>query len=173
MKTNTKKVLKIIMLLILFILVIYGIFIGLRSSDFTNLKKYNTNGKSPREMMSEFIHSDNGNNYSTRVTIQNDTVANLGDFEFNIAGDKKLVANISLKYYQYNEENSFNDDNSIKKEILNKAVILRDTAINTMLGSTKARADNDRMREDLKNAINKNLKNGQVKEIYFNKFIIQ
>ena len=42
-----------------------------------------------------------------------------------------------------------------------------------MLGSTKARADNDRMREDLKDALNKNLKNGQIKEIYFNKFIIQ
>lgn len=173
MQTNMKKTLKRVTVLILFILIAYGIFIGLRDSDFANLKKYKTHGKSPREIMSEFLHSDDSEYYSTKVTIKSDSVANLGDFEFNIAGNRKLVANISLKYYQYNKESNFNDDNSIKKEILDKAVILRDTAINTMLGSTKARADNDIMREDLKNAINKKLKNGQVKEVYFNKFIIQ
>jgi flagellar basal body-associated protein FliL len=173
MQTNTKKTVKTITILILVILVCYGIFIGLRNSDFANLKKYDTHGKSPREMMSEFLSSDNSDNYSTRVTIKSDTVANLGDFEFNIAGNKKLVANISLKYYPYNKESSFNDDGSIKKEILEKAVILRDTAINTMLGSTRARANNEMMREDLRNAINQKLSNGQVKEVYFNKFIIQ
>lgn len=172
MKINIKKIFKRTVILIILILVVYSIYIGLRDSEFANIKKYNTNGKSPREIMADFLSSDS-ENYSTRVTIKSDTVANLGDFEFNIAGDKKLIANISLKYYSYNKESRFNDDNSIKKEILNKAIILRDTAINTMLGSTKVRADSDRMRKDLKDAINKNLKNGQVKEVYFNKFIIQ
>lgn len=168
-----KKTIKRTIILILLVLLVYGVFVGLRNSDFANIKKYNAHGKSPREIMSEFLNSGDSDYYNTKVTIKSDSVANLGDFEFNIANDKKLVANISLRYYSYTSENSFSNENSIKKEILNKAVILRDTAINTMLGSTKARADNERMREDLKNALNKKLKNGQVKEIYFNKFIIQ
>ena len=168
-----KKLLKRITIAILLILVVYALFIGLRDSDFANMKKHNSHGKSLREIMSEFLTSGKNDYYSTKVTIKSNSVANLGDFEVNIADDKKLVANISLQYYQYNNDNTFIDNNSVEKEILDKAVILRDTAFNTMLGSTKARADNDRMREDLKNALNKNLKNGQIKEIYFNKFIIQ
>lgn len=173
MQINMKKILKRVMWLVVLIIVGYAIYIGLRDSDFANIKKYKTHGKSPREIMADFLNSDGSEYYSTKVTIKSDSVANLGDFEFNIAGDRKLIANISLKYYQYNKESSFNDEGSLKKEILDKAVILRDTAINTMLGSTRARADNDRMREDIKNALNKKLKNGQIKDVYFNKFIIQ
>lgn len=169
-----KKIFKTIIILIILALIAFGIYVGIKNSEFANLKNRDrSDTKSLRERMAEVFHSGDKSYFTTKVTIKSDSVANLGDFEFNISDDRKLVANISLKYYGYNKESAFNDDDSIKKEILDKAVILRDTAINTMLGSTEARADNDRMRENLKNAINKNLKNGQVKDVYFNKFIIQ
>lgn len=169
-----KKTIKRLILLLLFIAAIYGIYIGVKNSEFANLKNRNKSStKSLKEIMAEFFHEGDNNYFTTKVTIKSDSVANLGDFEINISGDRKLVANISLKYYSYNKESKFNDDTSVKKEILKKDIILRDAAINTILGGTKIRADNDKMRENIRDALNKKLQNGQVKEVYFNKFIIQ
>jgi len=163
------QVIKTISTIIFSIIIILLLALGIQDSDFGNIKKYDSSGKSPREMMTKFINSS-----GMQVSITNDEVANLGDFVFNIAGDRKLIANKSLKYKSTVKDNSwFRNKDDIKKEIIKKSVILRDATIHTMLGNPIATANSEKMRKELKDTLNKNLSTGEVIEVYFNKFIIQ
>lgn len=170
MQHNKKiQIIKTTSTIIFSIIVLLLLVLGIKNSDFGNIKKYDSGGKSPREMMTKFINSS-----GMEVSITNDEVANLGDFVFNIAGDRKLIANISLKYKSTVENNSwFKSKDDIKKEIMKKSVILRDATIHTMLGSPIATANSEKMREELRDTLNSNLSTGEVIEVYFNKFIIQ
>ena len=160
--------------IIIGVVVLIGVLllvIGVMRSEFGNIKKFDSGGKSARDMMSNF--KPGGNGYSTSVSIGTSSIANLGDFTFNISSDKKLIANISIKYKQNGIASWFSDDEKIKNEIIKKGTILRDAVINTMIGNTDARADSKKMRTELKNSINSELVEGQIEEVYFNKFIIQ
>lgn len=176
MQIDKRTIIKKMSIFILLLIVILLLILGIQTSKFSNIKKYESD-KSPRDIMSQTRPSSSSTkNYSMEVTIVNDTIANLGDFTFNIAGNKKLVANISLKYKSNTKDSSWlgsdsNDD--VKKEILQKSAILRDAAIGTMLGSSRVTADSSRMRKALKETLNSNLSAGRVEEVYFNKFIIQ
>jgi flagellar basal body-associated protein FliL len=176
MQIDKRTIIKKISMFILLLIVILLLILGIQTSKFSDIKKYESD-KSPRDNMSQTrSSSSNTKDYSMQVTIENDTIANLGDFTFNIAGNKKLVANISLKYKSNTKDNSWfesNSNNDVKKEILQKSVILRDAAISTMLGSSRVTADSSRMRKALKETLNNNLSTGKVEEVYFNKFIIQ
>jgi len=172
MQIDKIKIIKNASLIVLALIVILLLILGIKSSKFGKIKKYDIEDESPREMMSHYRHPSNKSN-GMQVTIRSNTEANLGDFTFNISGDRKLVANISLKYKPNREDDSwFNNKDSIKKEILKKSVILRDAAINTMLGHS-ANVDSEQMRKALKNTLNKNLSSGKIEEVYFNQFIIQ
>ena len=165
-----KKAIFSISLLIMLLLII----IGMKQSDFSNIKKYNKDDKAfkevdynPKKLTIKY--------YNTKITInEENSLANLGDFVFNVAGDKKLIANISLKFKSYKKDQSWIiGDDSIKNEILFKNAVLRDAIIDTMIGSSNATINNKRMREEIKNSINKKLSKGQIEDVYFNEFILQ
>ena len=149
------------------------IILGVLKSDFRTVKKFEGGGKSPRDMMSSSSPKVNRSAYSTSVSIGSDSVANLGDFTFNVGGDKKLITNISLKYEQKGDKGWFSDDKKIKNEIMKKGTILRDATIDVMMGNPNLQADSTEMRNTLKKSINNKLNEGEIKEVYFNKFIIQ
>ena len=170
MRINRREILKKASLIVLSLIVILLLILGIKSSDFGKIAKYDKQDQSsPRERMSKSSYlSRNG----MQVVIVNDYMANLGDFTFNISGDRKLIANIALKY-KSNDSGWFSSKNDIKKEIIKKSVILRDAAIDTMLGNSVETANSDTIRKALKNTLNKKLTEGQVEEVYFNQFIIQ
>lgn len=175
MKINRRKILINASYGVAALIVILLLILGIQSSDFTKLQKYDIEGKAPRESISSNKAAPtsvlrNG----MQVTIGSDNQANLGDFVFNISGDRKLITNISMKYKSSKKRGSwFSDKNDIKEEILKKSVILRDSAINTMLGYSMVNANNEVMRKALKETLNKNLEYSEIEEVYFNQFIIQ
>ncbi len=174
MQNIVKITIWIIVAILLILLIIYGV----STSDFTNLKKYEKNeygindirekmqtpSKRKQEIAKERF-------YTNRVTIKSSTMANLGDFTVNIAGDKKLILNISLKYKDKNKD-SWLSSSDIKNEILTKGDILRDAVIHTFSNSNNARASNDKMKEELMKNINTCLSQGEIEDVYFNRFLI-
>ncbi|MCK9453792.1 MAG: flagellar basal body-associated FliL family protein [Sulfurimonas sp.] len=173
MQIDKIKIIKKAIMLISAIIIILLLVLGVLSSDFTKLKKYDIAGKSPRETILSQLMPSSINN-GMKVSVTGEGSANLGDFVFNISENKKLIANISIKYKPTKKKNSwFSSSNEMQREILEKGVILRDATIDTMLGYTKASANNDTMRRKLKETLNKNLINSEVEEVYFNEFIIQ
>ncbi|MCF6310727.1 MAG: flagellar basal body-associated FliL family protein [Sulfurimonas sp.] len=169
MQINKRKIIiKNASIVVLLLIILLLMVLGVQNSDFGKIKKYNSKDGSPRDMMTKFINSS-----GMQVTVANNNMANLGDFTFNIAGDRKLIANISLKYKSIKDDSWFSGGDETKKEILNKSAILRDAAINTMLGSSVATANSKKMRKALRNTLNNNLSSAEVEEVYFNEFIIQ
>ena len=168
-----RKVIKILSFTILFLIGVLFIILGIQKSEFWNIKKYDkSDGKSFANMVAPG-RTDKSRHDQT-VKIEGNSRANLGDFNFNIAGDKTLVANISLKYKSTSEKSSwFADSDDIENEIIKKSVLLRDATINTMIGSNRATINSEKIRKELKKNINKNLTCGEVEEVYFNKFIVQ
>jgi len=173
MQIDRIKIIKNSIIVVLSLIVILFLILGILSSDYTKLQKYNVDGKSPREnIYNRTILSGLSN--GMMVSIGSDSKANLGDFVFNISGDRKLIANISVKYKPIeNEDSWFSNSDEIKHEIIKKGVILRDATINTMLGYSTANANNEKMREKLKETLNKTLTTCEIEEVYFNQFIIQ
>lgn len=173
MQIDKEKIIKNAIIIVLSLIVILLLVLGVLNSEFTKLKKYDVDGKSPRESAyNRTILSSLSN--GMKVSLISDNRANLGDFVFNISGDKKLIANISIKYKPVKDESSwFSNSDEIKQEILKKGVILRDATIDTMLGYSTASANNEKMREKLKETLNKNLSSCEIEEVYFNEFIIQ
>lgn len=175
MKINRRKILINASYGVAALIVILLLILGIQSSDFTKLQKYDIEGKAPRESISsnKAVPTSVLRN-GMQVTIGSDNQANLGDFVFNISGDRKLITNISMKYKSSKKRGSwFSDKNDIKEEILKKSVILRDSTINTMLGYSMVNANNEVMRKALQETLNKNLEYSEVEEVYFNQFIIQ
>jgi len=170
-----RKIIKIMSMIILILLGAVVIILGIQESDFSNIKKYDDKTNSARDIMSLSKQKrSNMQRHDRSVKIESDTIANLGDFNFNIADNKTLVANISLKYKSDSENSGwFNNKDSVDVEIIKKSVLLRDAVINTMIGNDRATVNSERIRKELKKSINKNLTCGEVEEVYFNKFLIQ
>lgn len=169
MKINRRKILEIATIAVLSLIIILLLILGIQSSNFTMSREYNV-GTKPQKVITAYRALRNG----MQVTIVDDSIANLGDFVFNISGDRKLVANIAIKYKSTkNDTYFFNNQDDVKNEILKKSVILRDATINTMLGYSIADPNDEEMREKLRDTLNKNLANSEIEEVYFNKFIIR
>lgn len=173
MQLNRRKILQNTTIVVVILIVILVVLLGLNSSKYASIKKYDIPSRNPNAIVSKkpsFLGYAN----EMEVTITNDNEANLGEFVFNIAGNRVLIANISVKYKK-NKINTgwFNSDENIKEEILKKGVILRDATIDTMLQNPTPAANSESMRKSIKKNLNKNLSSGKVEEVYFNKFIIQ
>ncbi|MCK9492334.1 MAG: flagellar basal body-associated FliL family protein [Sulfurimonas sp.] len=174
-----QKIITIIIWLVIASLLILLIIYGVSTSDFKNLKKYENEDygisnvrdkmQNPSKKKQEFAKE---RFYTNRVTIKSSTMANLGDFTVNIAGDKKLILNISLKY-KNKDGNSWLSTNGVKNEILVKGDVLRDAVIHTFSNSNSARATNNKMKKELVQNINAYLSEGEIEEVYFNRFLIQ
>ena len=176
-----RKIITILIWIILAALLILVILYGFSTSDFKNIKKYNEEDYSTsnsRDKMKDSLKRKQKIAkellYTNRVTVQSSTIVNLGDFTVNIAGDKKLILNISLKYKDKdkNKDNWLSID-AAKNEILSKDAILRDAVIHTFSNSNSARVTNHRMKKELIKKINTYLSKGEIEEVYFNKYLIQ
>lgn len=173
MKINRREIILKAAIVVASIIGILLLILGIQSSKFGKIKKYDEKDNSPRQMMSGTIGSSYRRGDNMKIKIESDSVANLGDFTFNISGDRKLIANISLKYKANSDSSWFNADKSIKQELIKKSAILRDATIDTMLGNSIVTANSEKMRSELKKTLNKNLNNGEIEEVYFSQFIIQ
>jgi len=170
-----RYIVTIIILLIIILLLIYGV----SKSDFTNLKKYDEIGNGIGNVRSE-MHAPSKEKlkfakaryYTTKVKIKDGSMANLGDFTLNISDNRKLITNISLKFKD-KKSNSWLSGDSVEDEILEKGDILRSVVINTFSGSQTISASDNLSKQELVKNINNNLSNGEVEEVYFNRFIVQ
>ena len=167
---NLHKIIKRVIYAILVLLALALIAYGVSKSNFTNIKKYDEKDKSPTTMTALKQKIAQKRHYSKKVEVIGDGMANLGDFHMNINGGKILTTNISLKYN--NHDNGIFTLDKTKSEITQKGVILRNAVINAVHNSKYVNMQNNRIKTDIKNNLNKHLSNGQVEDIYFNKFII-
>jgi len=172
---DIKKIIRLFIVIIVVLLLIAITAYGVLNSNFTKLKKYDEVDKSPREQMNlpsskmkQKIAKERY--YTTKVKVLSKDLASLGDFSLNMADGRILTANISLKY-KSKSEGWFSSDNA-QKEILKKAPVLRNAVINAMHGS-RAISNSDDVKDGIKDGLNSYLSEGEVEDVYFNKFIIQ
>lgn len=174
MRINRRKIIKNAVLAVFSLIIILLLILGALNSNFTNIKKYDREDNKPKSSDSSKKASFYDQSSSMQVVIEQDGIANLGDFVFSISTKRKLVANISFTYNSNKQDDSwFESDAKIRDEIVKKGTILRDATIDTLLLNSSVAADNEEMRDAIKESLNKNLHNGKAEEIYFNKFIIQ
>ena len=173
------KITKIIILLIITTTIILLLAYGVSKSSFNNLKKYDEKDTSMVDARNAMQNPSKEKRqlaeeryYTTTVKIRKGDMANLGDFTMNIHGDKKLTANISLKY-KNNKGNNWLIDQSVEDEIVEKADVLRSAVVSTISGRKNTRVSNDKMKKELIKNMNKYLSEGEIEEVYFNRFIIQ
>lgn len=148
--------------------------IGVLTSDFNKIKKFNTKDKSPRQLISSKLQYNQL--HKTDIDIDSDNnIANLGDFTFNVGEKNILIANISLKFKSNKKSKEWiSSSDDIEQEIAKKGgTILRDAVIDTMIGNYDTTADSQRIKREIKRNINTKLSSGEVEEVYFNKFIFQ
>jgi len=164
-----KKAIAVVVVLITLLIVIYGV----STSEFANIKKYDKADDSPRmeiESSKEKLEFAKKRRYSSEVKMGTGDMANLGDFEVNVVGNRKLVMNMALKIKNNKDTGWFSSDIT-QKEIVKKGVVLRSTVIDTLSHYRNVDVNNPRMKEELIKNMNNYLSNGEVKEIYFNQYI--
>jgi len=172
---DRKKLINIIVTVIIVLVILLVGAYGVMTSDFSKIKKYdepdstrtvrsNTPISKERKALAKQRY------YTTKVQSTGDGIMSLGDFTMNLSNDRILTTNISLKYKD--NDDSWLSSGKTKKEMLQKSVVLRNSVIDAMYTS-EARTNNKRIKEAIRKDLNKHLSNGEVQEVYFNKFIIQ
>ncbi|WP_324170567.1 flagellar basal body-associated FliL family protein [Sulfurimonas sp.] len=171
-----KKSIKILIYLVSGAITLLLLAYGVSQSDFSKIRKYDEiDSSTPRARIN--THSDlkdkiaKERRYSTRVKIKNGSMVTLGDFSINISRGKILTTNISLKY-KNNKSNNFLNTNNVENEIIEKGAILRSSVINIISHNKNATVSNNKMKNKIVEDINNYLSDGEVEDIYFNKFII-
>ena len=165
-----KTAIKVIVVFIILLLLAYGV----SKSDFNNIKKYDEKDDSQRTelpMSKQKSKSAQERRFSTKVVISGGDLANLGDFELNIQGGKKLVMNMSLKFKDNNKNKGWFSSSDVKQEIVTKGVVLRSTVIDTLSHYNNVDINNEKMQESLIQNMNNYLSEGEVEQIYFNKYL--
>ncbi len=161
MPKKTKNIIYIILTIIIVItLAIYGYM----TSEFSKIKKYDNNIRD--DIKSKIAKQ---RHYSTEAKIINDGILHLGHFEINIANNKKLIANISIKY---NIPKSIWKNSKAKKEMLKNGPVIRNIVIETILNKTSYEIISYRVKNKIINNINPYLTNTKIEAIYFNEFIV-
>lgn len=147
--------------------------IGVLTSDFNKIKKFDKKDKSARQLISSKLQYNQMHKTDIEIDSNNNT-AHLGDFTFNVGEKNILIANISLKFKSNkNNKQWIGDGDDIEQEIVKKSTILKDAVIDTMIGNQYTSADSQGMKREIKRNINTKLSSGEVEEVYFNKFIFQ
>ncbi|WP_321778378.1 flagellar basal body-associated FliL family protein [Sulfurimonas sp.] len=171
-----KKAIKTLILFVSGVIILLILAYGVSQSDFSKIKKYDEiDSSNPRARMN--THSDlkdqiaKERRYSIKPKIKNGNMASLGDFTMNISGGKILTTNISIKY-KNNNSNNFLNMKSVEKEIIKKSAVLRDSVINVISHSRNASVANRRMKKKMIENMNNYLSDGEIEDLYFNKFII-
>ena len=174
-----KKIIKIFTITIFLLILVLFLAYGVSQSNFRNLKKYDENNNindvrdALRVPSKEKKKLAEERYYTTTVRIKQGGMANLGDFTMNISGNRKLTANISLKYKNNNKNNNWLIGKNVEDEIMGKGDVLRSAVINVISNSDNARVTNKDMKKELIKSMNKYLSDGKIEEVYYNRFIIQ
>ena len=137
---------------------------GYITSDFSKIKKYDGNAREEfKAKIAKELY------YSTKVRIQSDGMLHLGHFEINIASNKTLIANISLKYTVPDDtwKNS-----KAKNEILKNGPVIRNMIIETILNKKAKDILNYRVKNEIISNINPYLTHTKIEAIYFNEFVV-
>lgn len=169
MKNRRRVIIKKAIIIVILAITVLLLILGVQSSDFSKLKKYDVADKSPRGFIQQ-IGSSKSDSMSVSIVGQNEV--NLGDFVFNVSGNKKLIANISI-IHKPKDNVTFLD--SPRDEFTQKAALLRDATIDAMLESKnfEMNLNNNKISKNIKKRLNQTLKDSTVEEVYFNKFIVQ
>ncbi|WP_373035259.1 flagellar basal body-associated protein FliL [Sulfurimonas sp.] len=170
-----EKIIKIIIWIIIALIVILLLAYGVSKSSFTNLKKYDQKDTTIRNSLVTSAAKEQlakERYYTTTVKIKDGNMANLGDFTLNISGDRQLTINISLKYKE-NKGNDWLSGKNVEQEILDKGDALRSAVVSTISNSENASVANTKMKKELVKSMNDYLSDGEIEEVYFNRFIIQ
>ena len=168
-KIDINKLLKISAYIVVSVAILIGIAYSVVNSDFTKIKKYDEKDSKARKdipISKEKQRYAAAQYYSTAIKIQNNGMISLGDFTMNLTDGRVLTANISVKY---NSSKSW--FSSEESDIVSKSGVLRNSVINAMHGSS-AITNNTEVKNRIKRNLNKYLSEGEVEEVYFNKFII-
>ena len=157
-----------IAVLILSLILLLVIIPGIQDSQFSKLKKYNTD-KSIGEALKRKQQIADSRYYQTSGFVESEDarIYRIGDFTTNVRGDskKKLILNVSVQYS--------NDD--LPSELQMKNPVVRNAIIGVCSDAQylKSGRGKDLLKENLKKELNQVLQEGSIDEVYFNKFIIQ
>lgn len=153
--------------LVVGLVVILVIIPGVRDSEFSKLKKYdneNAEGqalKKKQQMLDKWQYDMRGGIESAEAKIYR-----VGDFTTNLRGStKKLILNLSLQYSH--------DD--VPTELKSKNPMIRNAVISTCSDAQylQSRHGKDLLKENLKRDLNKIISDGEITDVYFNRFLIQ
>ena len=143
---------------ILFILMLGIIIYGALQSDFAqHYKKSDADVYKMKNKAAKRLFYDT----SFKRSSENDEILSLGDFTVNLAS-RKLITKISIA----------TDEDTIEMFMENQSVI-RNDVINSII-SLKGRTTNqDTIAREIKNTLNSRFKKENIKDVYFEKFLIQ
>jgi len=100
--------------------------------------------------------------YSTKLEINknNNEIVSLGDFTVNL-NDRKLIMKISVS-----------TDRDTIDDFLNNQSVIRDDVINTIMRLNGKKISQPRISQAIKDTLNSRYRSENVKDVYFEKFIV-
>ena len=154
--------------MILAIVLVLVIIPGVQDSQFSKLKKYNTE-ESLGEALKHKQQLADSRYYQTTGHVESPDakIYRIGDFTTNVRGNskKKLILNLSVQY----------SDSDTPAELKSKNPVIRNAIIETCSDAQYLQSlrGKELLKQNLKEALNGIISEGEVTEVYFNRFIIQ
>jgi flagellar FliL protein len=154
--------------MILAIIIVLVIIPGIQDSQFSKIKKYNSD-KSLGEALKRKQQIADSRYYQTEGFVESESASiyRVGDFTVNVRGNKqqKLILNLSVQY----------GNSDVPSELASKNPIIRNAIISTVSDAQylQSRKGKDLLKERLKKDLNGVVNSGEITEVYFNQFIIQ
>ena len=135
-------------------LIIYG---ALQSDFAQHYKKSDADAYKMKSRAAKKLFYDT----SFKQSSENDEILSLGDFTVNLAG-RKLITKISIA----------TDEDTIEMFMENQSVI-RNDVINSIISVKGRTANQDTISEEIQNSLNSRFEQDKIRDVYFEKFLIQ
>jgi flagellar basal body-associated protein FliL len=154
--------------MIIAIIMVLVIIPGVQNSQFTKLKKYDEE-KALGEALKHKQAFANNRYYQMMGCIESADaqIFRIGDFTVNVRGynQQKLVLNISVQY----------SNSALPAELQDKNPLVRNAiiAVTSDAQYIKSMRGKELLKENLKRELNTLLSEGEITEVYFNRFLIQ
>ena len=154
--------------MILAIIIVLVIIPGVQDSQFSKIKKYNSE-KSIGEALKRKQKIADSRYYQTEGFVESEDarIYSIGDFTVNVRGsrEQKLILNLSVQY----------GNSDVPSELQSKNPIVRNAIISTVSDAQylQSRKGKELLKTRLKEDLNGVVSSGQITDVYFNQFIIQ
>lgn len=154
--------------MIIAIIMVLVIIPGVQESEFTKLKKYDEE-KALGEALKNKQTFANSRYYQMmgRLESSDAKIFRIGDFTVNVRGSnkQKLVMNISVQY----------SDSDLPSELQDKNPLVRNAIISVTSDAQyiKSMRGKELLKENIKKELNALLSEGEITDVYFNRFLIQ